>query len=951
MKLKYGKGREVTEVTSTRLVQGSTDFNKLFADDVPEYNPETGLGRLDVKGQVQSKDENGNLLYVQVPKTDKKTGDIVTEQVRRHNEDGTEASDLEGNPIFDTEAVMVDDKDQPIMEEKLFGRFVFAETTATGPSGDVSVRVVYAYKADAKEANMATGIELVDGKYEVKTTLRTDGFSFRAGEVEDAKNAQIAFDTFIAPKANVGNMRALYSNNNPVQSEYGGAFASGYISVEVIGAEKKKGTLILVPKLVPSAKDPEKMVLPSDKAKRTYLLYYVDKVIEKSTSLITKNNFKDYEAKQVKRIVQKTNPETKKQETFAIEFVDDKVPAIEALENSVNIGDRIQTASSLTIRNQYVTSIEASQDPFKVVGLDISHKDKDAEDGKSHDCLLVYKHHTVKDNAALYVVEGKTTAEMVELKLTPDEFMALVTKDKFGGVEYTETEDGIIKVGDKEVGEVGKVSAFGVKDIYNKKGDSIAVIWPYEQSDFSFGWGSVGLGQDKKYTLNDSTEDLAEALNAFHPGLGTSQVKGREKYSKRTAKRHLVTTLLAAGTAAAVGLGVGLSLANENKVKTLEGTTITTVNKNEENAKKSALKNLPDETSKAVEHGKTVGKTENAGETLLRWVSAGPNAKPELDKSGIAAVLSANWNDANTYVQQEGMSYTYYDSGKDVTVTLTQNDLEEYRKTIKDEFYREYTAATQIGYYQQVGAQVAEEAFKNGAADLVWKDGKATPIMPEGEFDKSIVDAYKKGFEDRVAELNKNGAVAGAAADNTSAKLEAAKDAATSIAGKDANVVSVKDGVAYIKTEDDSTLLTVPVSENLDNLSKDIKAAEKNKEVEVYKKASDMFATVLPDADLTEYETVFVKTKTKGNEALIYKVGAITSYTAEYIEQDGTDFTEMTGNTVTRRGDIDLATAAVLSIKGVDAAIDYTKSENQGYKVSRNENDTRRVADGYGFGL
>ena len=585
------------------------------------------------------------------------------------------------------------------------------------------------------------------------------------------------------------------------------------------------------------------------------------------------------------------------------------------------------------------------------------------------DCFVVAPH--VNGGDSVYLVEGKSVKEVSDLKLTPDEFLTVVKGEPVGTVAPANIEMSGKKVSKVNGKNVSGITISGVRTYYTKPGESVVRVKKFSDNIAKFTWG-----QDTRYRL-DFTDDLRSALNNIQSGIGDHYWKNPRQLKLNVAAKHGIVTGIALGIAtiatvwALSGASANAALQNANEQlndaqqatdDANKGKDETTLNSNSNiiaEARNAALLKLGDETNSAVEYGKTqAGLNAELVGTLVgnQW------ADGTFDTRGIQDLYKTNIDDFEAYLQQNGLTYTaqvYQDADNDKAAdkdengnylmvmqdfTLTQKEVEDAGKTYS------YDEATKEGLWSQTAKLVVNAALEAGMPvatlntdgtyrmNYFYQGGSRKAMV--GAIGENATEEFEKSWENALEIALESGLAGSDAITNPKdvLKNEDVVYSASLIAGAGAEVLSVSDGMIYIKSADNNNLYTVPStngdSYEVSDLLNSMDTAIKNKTVEEYAQASDIFQAVLESGrDLSDsaVETLNAKYGDMYISHNLSNVNGNRTYYSTILTVDAEGNVEQSyGKEVYKNGAMNTSIAAVLS---VDDTIALTGAQKQGYST------------------
>ncbi len=591
------------------------------------------------------------------------------------------------------------------------------------------------------------------------------------------------------------------------------------------------------------------------------------------------------------------------------------------------------------------------------------------------DCFVVAPH--VNGGDSVYLVEGKSVKEVSDLKLTPDEFVTIIkgepalAKETPKGTEKPKIEksgDKITKVNNKDV---SGMTISGVRTYYTKPGESVVRVKKFSDNIAKFTWG-----QDTRYRL-DFTDDLRSALNNIQSGIGDDYWKNPRQLKLNVAAKHGLVTGIALGIAtiatvwALSGAGANAALQNANEQlndaqqatdDANKGKDETTLNSNSNiiaEARNAALLKLGDETKSAVEYGKTqAGLNAELVGTLVgnQW------ADGTFDTRGIQDLYKTNIDDFEAYLQQNGLTYTaqvYQDADNDKAAdkdengnylmvmqdfTLTQKEVEDAGKTYS------YDEATKEGLWSETAKLVVNAAIEAGMPvatlntdgsyrmNYIYQGDSREAMV--GEIGENATEEFEKSWENALEIALESGLAGSDAITNPKdvLKNEDVVYSASLIAGAGAEVLSVSDGMIYIKSADNNNLYTVPStngdSYEVSDLLNSMDTAIKNKTVEEYAQASDIFQAVLESGRVLSESALETLNAKYGDMYISHNLSNVNgnrTYYSTILTVDAEGNVEQSyGKEVYKSGAMNTSIAAVLS---VDDTIALTGAQKQGYST------------------
>lgn len=598
---------------------------------------------------------------------------------------------------------------------------------------------------------------------------------------------------------------------------------------------------------------------------------------------------------------------------------------------------------------------------------------------KVDDCFIVAPH--VGSGYGIYIVEGMNTAGVTSLGLTKDEFLSVVKGESVNGTHIEKNGGKVTKVGKMgEEKDVSGITITGLDKVYTKPGESRVRFKKHRAGAkgtivniLTHSWG-----QNHIYTLNLST-NLEKDLNDIAKAAGVNEnvteniVKSPWKINANIVTRYLAS---AAVIATAIGIAVGSAAANENTNRLIDDANQATndanqqteqtlgelLNNNEqrrEDAKKLALERLEDESDSAKTFGgEQAGKNADEVGTLVgeQYATSG------WDLRGVQELYSKNDGDFVAYEQQGGLNYSvqvYADENEDGMAdkdengnylmvmqdfTLTQKEVEDAGKTYS------YDEATKEGLWSETAKLVVNAAIEAGMPvatlntdgsyrmNYIYQGGSREAMVEENG--ENATKAFEASWEDTLQVALENGLAGGDAITNPKDvfKNEEVVYSAFLIAGADAEVLSVSDGMIYIKSADDNNLYTVPTTMG-DNyeasaLVNSIETAIKNKTVEEYAQASDIFQAVLESGRVLSESALETLNAKYGDMYISHNLSNVNGNRTYYstiltVDAEG-NVKQSYGKEVYKNGAMNTSIAAVLS---VDDTIALTGAQKQGYST------------------
>ena len=476
-------------------------------------------------------------------------------------------------------------------------------------------------------------------------------------------------------------------------------------------------------------------------------------------------------------------------------------------------------------------------------------------------------------------------------------------------------------------------------------------------------------GRLVKTTFNG---DLEDEINKISKNLGTK--KSKTKLKKGNLKSHKIVKAVAVGLVVAVGLTaghfIGASLHNSNqRTETLQqtvdntqqGEAEATLKLNDgiiETERLKTLNNLADETENAKLYGIEQANLNADGMTLV----GNQYLDGKFDTKNVEALYDANFTDFVSYTQQNGLTYSaqiYVDENGDgyadkdengnylmvmQDFSLTQKEVEDAGKTYS------YDEATKEGLWSQTAKLVVNAALEAGmpVATLNTDGTYRMNYFYQGDSRKAMVGAigenateeFEKSWENALEIALESGLAGSDAITNPKdvLKNEDVVYSASLIAGAGAEVLSVSDGMIYIKSADNNNLYTVPStngdSYEVSDLLNSMDTAIKNKTVEEYAQASDIFQAVLESGrDLSDsaVETLNAKYGDMYISHNLSNVNGSRTYYSTILTVDAEGNVKQSyGKEVYKNGAMNTSIAAVLS---VDDTIALTGVQKQGYST------------------
>lgn len=732
------------------------------------------------------------------------------------------------------------------------------------------------------------GNDVVTADYKAERTLLTDlkaKFDERyvtgADHEEEAKN-----------------LARLYRGNISVKS-FGRypSYIQEFIPVKVGGVD---GTIIVAPDTGDSSRS---------------FAYYVPAKLERSSCLIDSENFGTLGAVAIKKITLDATDAKK----MDIEFASDApLAGVEYLGTSASIIEELN-AFETGFGTSYANGRDMTPPPVppaaKMIpgGIDLTYVAKgDKTKTPVPACILVGPEYGHESNKALYTVLGKSFADIEALDLSHDEFMALYTRENFGSATFIADESaGTATVNGKDV---SGVSVVGVRDYVAQKNDAgqvIVRVLPHRSLPGKVIKDYWGHHQYTAFTVADSSitsvDELTTKLDDFTAGkggLGTDRKKSTKWLKVRVAVKHaLVTaaliTVLVLSIVLPINKNIQANLASKKAQADLDNrVSITAIqlSKSEITARDLALSKLPDESQKAMDAGMQMAKDRAQKLTLIGRQFQDGTWEMDVDQ-----LLRS---DFDAYTQQEGLKYWVEVIKEGNTpVTVKGEDGVKYQLNVEldkegniqtERVERELTVSEIMaagktyrysiehtgGLFAEAGRLVANKAIeKNKTVLRANLDGKTSVVITYdndmtreemvekyeemykgmcgegcGEY---LVGLYDDAFVTAVKTAQAEGSIGASDIANEKAILEseAVKVAAAAIAGENAVVLTVKDGVAYIRSEDGSVVHCVGVSDDLENLAEDL--VFKTEDNVLYR-ASDSFKNVFPGRDVSKYADTYV---------------------------------------------------------------------------------------------
>ncbi len=658
-------------------------------------------------------------------------------------------------------------------------------------------------------------------------------------------------------------------------------------------------------------------------------VYYVPSKVGRESTLVDEAGLVALGAELVHGIIENTTDAMKA--TIKLDSGDIEVSSTAVSGNSV-INELNQFETALGSDLVRIASETAPVSKLIYGGINVKHFEKVGKTKTPVDgCLLVASHAENASNAALYRVIGKTYEDFQAIGLSShDELMALVKRSNYGTAEFTENKtDGTASVNGKDVSGVTVTGAEGYYALTNNEGQVIVRTVPHRETWLGKAVKNYwAVRQQKGLVITDpaitGTSLVRTKLNEISNGpgatngIGTATEMSIGQVKTKVAVKW-VTTIVAV-TLAATMIGVTAdAVAKRNELDKSTPTDVAAQTYNadaERNAKALALANLQDETDQAITYGKLAAE-ENAKD--IGAIIGQQFADGSWD-SKVGTLLDAEYA---PYTQQNGLTYNVElmnNDGKTYRTearTLEQKDVEDYGKTY---VYNEEGA---VGYFGKSGELAAQSALDAGKQSVKTSGGQVEVIVTYADgseeamikkYGEVLTKAYVDGYVSHIEmQLEKGNIGANAIADAREFFMtDEGQEIVEAIAGENAEVLAVKGGVAYFRSEDKSVVHRVEFEFNIDGVDGNYVFVADNKP---FFRASDAFENVFPGKDASKYADTYVALNARTEK------GKTTAETETLTIVAGGDVKEEKTSVVTASSDkFDGDLATVYAVKGGNAS-------------------------------